>query len=234
MVTTVNKKKASVESAVNTKQEQILTSSYQNIDLETLEPMVIAFTNVRKMLDYRGYDMRKVEYRIESSVLKSRCIEYCGFVMQVHKYDNEKDVLIVIFNIENGISVGSVRDVYKGKMDALGIKHAVIVSYKGPTHFTAKELQKDEYSEYDFEFHTYMEHALCKIEHHLQPKHVVISEQEATEYLKQYKVAKTKRIPQIKQHDALAKMYNVKPGQVMKFFISYGAQEPFIRHRVVM
>ena len=53
------------------------------------------------------------------------------------------------------------------------------------------------------------------IDNYLVPKHIVLTDTEATEYLKEYKLER-KNLMKIYNLDPIAKYYNVKVGQILK------------------
>jgi DNA-directed RNA polymerase subunit H (RpoH/RPB5) len=53
------------------------------------------------------------------------------------------------------------------------------------------------------------------IDNNLVPKHILLSDEEANEILKEYKINK-ENLPRILSGDRIAKYYNIKPGQIVK------------------
>lgn len=53
------------------------------------------------------------------------------------------------------------------------------------------------------------------IDNNLVPKHIILSDDEANDILKEYKINK-ENLPRILSGDRIAKYYNVKPGQIVK------------------
>ena len=53
------------------------------------------------------------------------------------------------------------------------------------------------------------------IENNLVPKHIVLSDEEALDILREYKINK-ENLPRILSGDRIAKYYNMKPGQIVK------------------
>jgi DNA-directed RNA polymerase subunit H (RpoH/RPB5) len=53
------------------------------------------------------------------------------------------------------------------------------------------------------------------VDNNLVPKHIILSDDEANNILKEYKINK-ENLPRILSGDRIAKYYNVKPGQIVK------------------
>jgi hypothetical protein len=53
------------------------------------------------------------------------------------------------------------------------------------------------------------------VDNNLVPKHIILSDEEANDILKEYKINK-ENLPRILSGDRIAKYYNVKPGQIVK------------------
>lgn len=53
------------------------------------------------------------------------------------------------------------------------------------------------------------------VDNNLVPKHIILSDEESNDILKEYKINK-ENLPRILSGDRIAKYYNVKPGQIVK------------------
>ncbi|MHA1237795.1 MAG: DNA-directed RNA polymerase subunit H [Candidatus Odinarchaeia archaeon] len=71
------------------------------------------------------------------------------------------------------------------------------------------------------------------LEHELVPMHIVLSEEEAEEVLKTYKINRD-QLPKLLASDPIAKLINAKPGDIVKIIRKSPTSETFIAYRYVI
>jgi DNA-directed RNA polymerase I, II, and III subunit RPABC1 len=89
----------------------------------------------------------------------------------------------------------------------------VIIVQDKQTPQIAKELQNDEYKLYEI---FSMKNLMFNITHHeIVPKHILLSQEEAEQILKQYQTTKA-QLPKLLTTDPVAKYYGMKAGDICK------------------
>ena len=89
----------------------------------------------------------------------------------------------------------------------------VIIVQDKQTPQIAKELQNDEYKLYEI---FSMKNLMFNITHHeIVPRHILLSQEEADQILKQYQTTKT-QLPKLLTTDPVAKYYGMKTGDICK------------------
>lgn len=144
------------------------------------------------------------------------------FVLLAKKNLDSMDVTYVTFNDKKfwlKLILRKINSIKKDPdidnfLEAYKNDYKFFVILQGSTKIE-KQLLKDEYDKDKIEVFTDEELLINVIDHYLVPKHIVLTDEEASQYLKEYKLDK-ENLMRIYTGDPIAKYYNIKPRQIVK------------------
>ena len=70
--------------------------------------------------------------------------------------------------------------------------------------------------------------------HELVPKHILLSQQEKEEVMKNYGIRKISQFPRISKHDPAVKMLEAKPGDLIKIIRKSDTAKESIYYRIII
>ncbi|EDV22513.1 DNA-directed RNA polymerases I, II, and III subunit RPABC1 [Trichoplax sp. H2] len=150
--------------------------------------------------------------------------------MLVHHIDDPTEQLFVFFPDEPKVGINTIKK-YCQRMQRENINRAIIIIQSGMTP-TAKQSLIDMAPKYTLESFMESELMINITEHHLVPKHIVMSPEEKAELLARYKL-KEHQLPRIQVGDPVARYYGLKRGQFVRIIRPSETAGRYITYRLV-
>lgn len=168
-----------------------------------------------EMLEDRGFLVSGEDKNLLYEDFVNRLEENAIDIVAPHK-NNDLKMAYVSFVLEGKsfskkdlVNLKGVIDEEYGTKDMT----VIVVVQDKPTPQIAKELQNDEYKNYEVFL---MKNLMINITHHdIVPKHILLSQEEADKVLSMFQ-AKKQQLPRMLTTDPVAKYYGMKLGDVCK------------------
>ncbi|XP_053201949.1 DNA-directed RNA polymerases I, II, and III subunit RPABC1-like [Panonychus citri] len=152
-------------------------------------------------------------------------------IVLVAHNDDPTDQMFVFFPDEPKIGIKTVKN-YCQRMQEENISRAIIVVQMGMTP-SAKQALSDMAPKYILEQFLESELLINITEHELVPEHVVLTPEEKSELLTNYKL-KENQLMRIQASDPVARYYGLKRGQVVKINRPSETAGRYISYRLVV
>ena len=200
-----------------------MTTNYTNTAASLL--FKVKKTQLEMMRD-RGYDISREEALFEYSV--------GDFIEQYTRIAQEnnttfKDSLSSLYQKPDGdyvyvhypetlrdthqVSKAQITDLISKIQDFSGVSDIIVISEHPIRGEAQKEFQN--LPSYNMESFLYDELSYNPTKHELVPLHILLSDEEASEYLKRNR-SKVSQLPLISVNDPIARYYGARPGKIMR------------------
>lgn len=187
-----------------------------------------------KMLTKRGYLINPSEIELSLDEFKERYgdpVQKANLMLSVQKLDDPEDKIFVFFPDEEKLRIAPIR-VYLEQMKQENVKKAIIVCEKDVTPL-AKQAVHEARPNFFLEIFVEAELLVDITEHELVPEHQVLSNEEKTNLLKQYKL-KEIQLPRMKPEDPVARYFGLTRGHVVKIIRASETAGRYVTYRIVL
>jgi DNA-directed RNA polymerase I, II, and III subunit RPABC1 len=176
-----------------------------------------AFRTVNEMLMDRGYTIQSnTQYHPNGNL--SLTIHEFTVLFNTDNYNlyakkDEQEIYVKFMNKAEKISVNHIRDVRKNVTKEYKDASIIYILRDAPNNNIYKEMSTAEFA--NDEIFTINQLVLNITRHSLVPKHILLTSEEKTDFLKTFR-CKDAQVPKIYKTDPVAKYYGAKPGDVFK------------------
>lgn len=181
-------------------------TSLIEVEYDEVEKKKIIVTNWIKML----YNREWIKGNL-SELIKSATTSLDLYDVTSIKYEDKTYMLKLVLRKLNTIK--KVDDI-ENFLDAYNNQYKFFVLLQGSNKIE-KQLLEGEYDKDKIEVFTDEELLINVVDSFLVPKHIVLSDEEAAKYMKEYKLDRDNMM-KIYTGDPIAKYYNMKPKQIVK------------------
>ncbi len=198
----------------------------KNIDLNTFVPELLPIekshhqqlndvkTNLIKMLINRGFILKDNEHKIIEKIIKDNNDDQ-EYIIQLDNESNynteikKKRIYVKIFDykitsINKNSQIGEFISKYNDEYKILIVQD---INQKSENIIESYETQSEVFKIINL--------MLNIVDHTLVPQHIVLTKEQSEEVLEAYR-AKKRDMSLIRTTDAVAKYYNMKPGEIVK------------------
>ncbi len=198
----------------------------KNIDLNTFVPELLPIekshhqqlndvkTNLIKMLTNRGFILKENEQKIIDKIIKDNNDDQ-EYIIQLDNESNynteikKKRIYVKIFDykitsINKNSQIGEFISKYNDEYKILIVQD---INQKSENIIESYETQSEVFKIINL--------MLNIVDHTLVPQHIVLTKEQSEEVLEAYR-AKKRDMSLIRTTDAVAKYYNMKPGEIVK------------------
>lgn len=186
-----------------------------------------AWSNIRKMLSHRGYDVEFMPESVEWSYIAKTLPKSENRIVLGSKKD-PADRIVVSFRTEEKIGVKAVRALVEW-MKKNQIDRTIIFSPCGATAFTSKAIEEYQ-PKLTIEIQMYKKYFFCLVEHEMIPQHEILCAEAKEQILKVLHTAE-KYFPQQLETDPVSQYYGLRKGDMICYWTNTGSQEisPYFR-----
>jgi DNA-directed RNA polymerase I, II, and III subunit RPABC1 len=202
------------------------------------------YTHLIEMLEARKYtiDEEDIADKKELSTFKDLFedendpdISILQFVCEKIEEEKETERIAIFWSDVEKIGVRQIKS-YLDFMDENDVNHSILILKKPITTFGKRAIEEFNInfpSKY-IEYFEYSELLINITKHVLTPLHILLSDTEKAELLKNYNLKKDGQLPKLHHTDAIAKYYGLRKGNVVKVIRQSGSETNYITYRVVV
>jgi DNA-directed RNA polymerase I, II, and III subunit RPABC1 len=195
----------------------------------TRSMIILAWSNIRKMLAHRGYDVDFMPESVEWSYVAKTLPKSENRITLNHRtYTNRR--IVVNFRTEEKIGVKAVRTLVEW-MKKNQVDRAMIFSPCGATTYTSKAVEEYQ-PKLTIEIQFYKRFFFCLVEHELIPRHEILSPEEK-QWILRVLHTEEKFFPQQLESDPVSQYYGLRKGDMICYWTNTGSQEVSPYFRVV-
>lgn len=159
--------------------------------------------------------------------IENNCISFFEPINKVN------DDWIVMLCEDSKIGINTIKNIISD-MERENVKNAIVLYHNSITVFAKNMISTVQ--DKKIEFFLYSEFMYNVTRHELVPKHILLSQLERANILKQYSLnEKTKlKFPHIMRSDPVCRYFNAKPGQMFKIIRDSNVTKKSITYRIVV
>lgn len=192
-------------------------------------PITIAWPNIKRMLNDRGYVTDALNATIDSNyVYKNMLKKPLSLIFQHNAKDKN---ILVSFMVDEKVGINIVRDLIQ-TMKNKAVTQCILFTIRGVTSPTMKEIEK-QYPKLKIEVKKYIDFAFCILDHKTQEAHFVVPDKEKRDICKILQT-KLELFPQISINDPLVQYYGLDKGDMLCVLSHIGSQEESPYYKVVV
>lgn len=181
-----------------------------NKDIKYMKNTFQAYLNILEILKERGYKIDD-DSLLAFDIFSKKYEEIDNFVYTYKHKSNKDDEIYLSILKESKITKKEMLNKMQSIIDETHYKNLLFLTTNSQILNYVKELKQK--FNIDVQFFTIDNLQMNILKHELQPKFILLSDEEKTKILEKYN---ENNIPKIKLDDPITRYYNAKPSQIFK------------------